>query len=90
MAKDFNDEIESDPADDEIESDPVIAWLKAQLKLTSARQLGLKYEIDRTVITRNMQRLSRWQGVGGSFQEEDRSDHRAGAVGGQAASAAPR
>ena len=69
MAKDFNDEIESDPADDEIESDPAIAWLKAQLKLTSARQLGLKYEIDRTVITRNMNDYRDGKGLAGPFRK---------------------
>ena len=68
MAKDFNDEIESDPADDEIESDPVIAWLKAQLELMSARQLGLKYGIDRTVITRNMQHHLEGKGLAGTFR----------------------
>ena len=68
MAKDFNDEIESDPVDDEIESDPVIEWLEAQLKLMSARQLGLKYHIDPSVITRNMKNYRQGKGLASTFR----------------------
>ena len=72
MAKDRKDE--QDP-------DPVVEWLEAQLELMSARQLGLKFGIDPSVITRNMRNYRKGKGLAGTFRkriegilEQERAD----------------
>ena len=60
MAKDRQDEQEQD--------DPVVEWLEAQLKLMSARQLGRKYHIDPSVITRNLKNYREGKGLAGTFR----------------------
>ena len=61
--------------------DEVVAWLEAQLEVKSERQLGREYNIDSSVINRNMRSLRNGKRLAGPFRkriqkiiEQERAD----------------